>query len=72
MKSFKQVTGKNAKATVCPGGLETACVSKTYPKMPKIAFGPLIKSPHSPIERMNIKTFEECYEVLKGILRAIK
>jgi dipeptidase D len=39
--------------------------------MDLVAFGPTLKSPHTPDERVNIQTVAEFWEFLKNLLKAI-
>ncbi len=52
-------------------GLECGILGDRNPGLDMISFGPTITGAHSPDERVEIKTVEKFYELLKGILREI-
>lgn len=52
-------------------GLECGIISRNYPGMDMISFGPTIKHPHSPDEKVNIKTVEMFYQFLLATLRQL-
>ncbi len=52
-------------------GLECGIIMKNYPKLDAISFGPTIRYPHSPDEKVNIKTVGLFYEFLVETLKNI-
>ncbi|MEJ2194738.1 MAG: aminoacyl-histidine dipeptidase [Ignavibacteriaceae bacterium] len=52
-------------------GLECGILESKKPGLDMISFGPTILGAHSPDEKVNIKTVNKFYELLKGILRKI-
>lgn len=52
-------------------GLECGIIMKNYPKLDAISFGPTIRYPHSPDEKVNIKTVGLFYEFLIETLKNI-
>lgn len=52
-------------------GLECGIIGATYPKLDMISFGPTIRFPHSPDEKVNIATVNEFWKWLVLTLEAI-
>jgi len=44
---------------------------ESYPKLDTISFGPTIKYPHSPDEKVNIKTVQKFFDFLIETLKNI-
>ncbi|MBR3565046.1 MAG: aminoacyl-histidine dipeptidase [Paludibacteraceae bacterium] len=53
-------------------GLECAILGRNYPNMDMISFGPTIKHPHSPDEKVEIKSVEKFYHFLLQTLKNLK
>ena len=68
---FEATFGKKPVVRVCHAGLECSIIGGKYPGMDLVAFGPTLKSPHTPDERVNIQTVVEFWEFLKNLLKAI-
>ncbi|MBN2357167.1 aminoacyl-histidine dipeptidase [candidate division KSB1 bacterium] len=69
--TYKQVTGKQAKYMAIHAGLECGIIGEKFPGMDMISFGPTIQHPHSPDERVNIKTVQVFYQHLIKILETL-
>ncbi len=52
-------------------GLECGLLGGVYPKLDMISFGPTIRFPHSPDEKVNIETVKKFWEFLVAILEGI-
>ena len=52
-------------------GLECGIIGRNYPGMDMISFGPTIEHPHSPDERVNIKTVQDFYYLVQETLKAL-
>ena len=52
-------------------GLECGLFLTKYPKLDMVSFGPTIKGPHSPDERMNIPTVQKFWDLLIEVLKNI-
>lgn len=68
---WKKVTGHEMKVTATHGGLECALLGAKYPKWEMVSIGPNILHPHSPDEKVEIKSVETVWEYLKELLKAI-
>ncbi|MCB9012907.1 MAG: aminoacyl-histidine dipeptidase [Bacteroidales bacterium] len=75
LKTMKEVYqkkyGKIPEVKVIHAGLECGIIGATYPGMELISFGPTIRFPHSPDEKVNIATVGKFYEYLVETLAAI-
>jgi len=75
LKTMKDVYlkkyGKTPEVKVIHAGLECGIIGAAYPKMELISFGPTIRYPHSPDEKVNIATVEKFYNFLVETLAAI-
>lgn len=52
-------------------GLECGIIGRNYPGMDMISFGPTIEHPHSPDERVNIKTVQKFYHYILATLKEL-
>jgi dipeptidase D len=52
-------------------GLEPAFLGKTFPNLDMISIGPTIKFPHSPNEKVEIKTVDKFWKFLLALLQEI-
>ncbi len=75
LKTMKDVYlkkyGKTPEVKVIHAGLECGIIGAAYPKMELISFGPTIRFPHSPDEKVNIATVGKFYEFLTETLASI-
>lgn len=70
-QAYEEVLGVTPKITVIHAGLECGIIQGVMPKMDMISVGPTIRSPHSPDERVNIKTVERTWQVLRRALELV-
>ena len=68
---YKKLFGKEAHIEAIHAGLECGLVGEKYPGMDMLSFGPTLRDVHSPDERINIPTTENCWNFLKAILAEI-
>ncbi len=68
MKLHKELFGKEAVAEAIHAGLETGIIGEKFPGMDMISFGPTIKNPHSPDEKVQISTVERFWTLLTKTL----
>lgn len=69
--SYKRVYGKEPQVLVMHAGLECGIIQGVMPNMDMISFGPEIRHPHSPDEKVEIKTVATTYNVLIDALANI-
>ncbi|MDR1724943.1 MAG: aminoacyl-histidine dipeptidase [Bacteroidales bacterium] len=70
-KTYKNLFGKEPKVMAIHAGLECGLLGGVYPNWDMISFGPTIQSPHSPDERVNIKSVELFWQFLTETLKNI-
>ena len=63
--------GKVPEITAIHAGLECGILGGTYPGLDMISFGPTIRYPHSPDEKVNIPSVAKFWEFLVETLRNI-
>ena len=71
VETYKQEFGEEARVVIIHAGLECGIIGSKYPGMEMIAFGPTIKHPHSPDERVEIATVAKTYRYVQAILKAL-
>lgn len=73
LKAMKEVYhnkfGKTPEQKVIHAGLECGIIGGTYPNLDLISFGPTIKYPHSPDEKVNIPSVKLFYDFLLETLK---
>jgi dipeptidase D len=70
-KIYRKMFGKEPDIKAIHAGLECAIIGGTYPNLDMISFGPTIKYPHSPDEKVNIPSVKKFYDFLCKILEEI-
>ncbi|KXF79815.1 aminoacyl-histidine dipeptidase [Enterovibrio coralii] len=70
-KTYEDIYGRIPNIMVIHAGLECGLFKEPYPNMDMISFGPTIKFPHSPDEKVNIETVGLFWEQMIAILKAI-
>ncbi len=75
LKTMKDVYnnkfGKVPEVKVIHAGLECGILGSKYPNWDMISFGPTIRSPHSPDERVNIESVEKFWDYLVETLKNV-
>lgn len=75
LNTMKQVYldkfGKTPEVKVIHAGLECGIIGDVYKGMDMISFGPTIRHPHSPDEKVNIPTVQKFWEYLIETLKAV-
>ncbi|OIP81781.1 MAG: cytosol nonspecific dipeptidase [Porphyromonadaceae bacterium CG2_30_38_12] len=70
-KVYEVKFGKTPKVMIIHAGLECGILGTNYPDMDMISFGPTIRYPHSPDEKVNIETVQKFWDYLVAILENI-
>ncbi|MCQ1057092.1 aminoacyl-histidine dipeptidase [Photobacterium sp. DNB23_23_1] len=70
-KTYEGIYGRVPNIMVIHAGLECGLFKKPYPNMDMISFGPTIKFPHSPDEKVQIDTVALFWEQMVAILKNI-
>ena len=68
---YKQEFDAEPRIIIIHAGLECGIIGRNYPGMDMISFGPTIKYPHSPDERVNIASVAKYYHFLLATLKAL-
>jgi dipeptidase D len=68
---YKRLFGVDPAVKAIHAGLECGLFLEKYPWLDMISFGPTILDPHSPSERINIKTTEKFWLLLLDVLKNI-
>ena len=70
-KVYENKYGITPKVMIIHAGLECGILGTHYPKMDMISFGPTIRYPHSPDEKVNIATVQKFWDFLLATLANI-
>ena len=65
---YQRLFAREPVIQVIHAGLECAIIGDLYPGMEMISFGPTIRNPHSPDERLHIPSVEKVWEFLTALL----
>jgi dipeptidase D len=68
---YEDIYGHKPHIMVIHAGLECGLFKEPYPEMDMISFGPTIKFPHSPDEKVNIESVGLYWQQMKAILENI-
>lgn len=75
LKTMKEVYnkkyGKVPEVKAIHAGLECGIIGGIYPNLDMISFGPTIRSPHSPDERVKIDTVQKFWDFLVETLKSV-
>ena len=69
--TYQENYGVDPRVIIIHAGLECGIIGRNYPGMDMISFGPTIKYPHSPDEKVNIPSVAKFYEYLLATLKAL-
>lgn len=70
-KAVKASMGKDLELLAVHGGLECGVFKSKWPDMDMVTLGPVGKDVHSPDERLDLQSFDDCYELLKEFLQML-
>jgi dipeptidase D len=70
-KVFETQYGHKPEVKVMHAGLECGIILSNVPGLDTVSFGPTIKFPHSPGEKVEIATVQKFWDYLTGILKEI-
>jgi dipeptidase D len=68
---YKDMYGKTPEIKAIHAGLECGILGGVYPKLDMISFGPTIRYPHSPDEKVNIESVCKFWDFLVETLKHI-
>lgn len=70
-KVHKDVLGTEPEIMIIHAGLECGIIGSKYPNLDMISFGPTIKYPHSPDEKVDIASVDRYWKFLTNLLENI-
>jgi dipeptidase D len=68
---YSKMFGRVPEIKAIHAGLECGLIAGAYPNLDMISFGPTIRFPHSPDEKVNIPSVAKFYEFLCGTLKEV-
>jgi dipeptidase D len=68
---YKDLYGKTPEIKAIHAGLECGLIGGVYPNLDMISFGPTIRYPHSPDEKVNIESVGKFWNFLMGALKNV-
>ena len=68
---YEKMFNEEPRVLACHAGLECGLLGQHYPSMEMISFGPTIKGPHSPDERVSIKSVQKFWKYLRQALELV-
>jgi dipeptidase D len=68
---YKNMFGKIPEIKAIHAGLECGLIGGVYPDLDMISFGPTIRYPHSPDEKVNIESVDRFWKFIVGALKEI-
>lgn len=71
-KKYESLFGEKPKVMAIHAGLECGIIGERYPGLDMISFGPTIKHPHSPDEKVSVKSVQKFWKFLLSILADIQ
>lgn len=66
--NYKNLFGNEPAVMAIHAGLECALLGATYPNWDMVSFGPTIRHPHSPDEKVNIETVDRAWKFLREVI----
>lgn len=70
-QTYQTIFGQQPQIRAIHAGLECGIMVGAYPDWDMVSFGPTIQHPHSPSERVNIKSVENFWKLLTTLLENI-
>jgi dipeptidase D len=71
LEVYNKNFGKVPEIKAIHAGLECGLLGGVYPKLDMISFGPTIRFPHSPDEKVNIETVSKFWDFLVALLKEV-
>ena len=68
---YEDMYNEQPRVQACHAGLECGILNERYPGLDMISFGPTIKNPHSPDEKVHIGSVAKFWELLLEVLKRI-
>lgn len=71
LEVYEKKFGKTPEIKAIHAGLECGLLGGVYPQLDMISFGPTIRFPHSPDEKVNIETVDKFWKFLVALLEDV-
>ncbi|MFP4367433.1 MAG: M20/M25/M40 family metallo-hydrolase, partial [Bacteroidales bacterium] len=68
---YKELYGKTPDVRAIHAGLECGLIGGVYPDLDMISFGPTIRFPHSPDEKVHIESVQKFWNFLVETLKNV-
>lgn len=68
---YEKMYDEKPRVQACHAGLECGILNERYPGLDMISFGPTIKNPHSPDEKVHIESVNKFWNFLLEVLKRI-
>lgn len=68
---YQELFNEAPKVAACHAGLECGIIGRHYPGLDMISFGPTIRHPHSPDEKVHIASVQKFWRYLTGALERV-
>lgn len=68
---YNKIFGKEPKVAAIHAGLECGIIGEKFPGMDMVSFGPDLRNPHSPDEKVHVGSVEKFWKHLVGILETV-
>ena len=72
VKIYNEIFGKEPVVEMIHAGLECGIIGSKYDGMDMISFGPTIKNPHSPDEKLHVPSLEKIWTFMVAFLESYK
>jgi len=69
---YRECFGNEPIVETIHAGLECAVIGSKYPGMDMISFGPTMKNPHSPDEKLNMPSLGKLWDFLVALMKSFK
>ena len=69
---YHEVFGKEPVVELIHAGLECGIIGKKFPGTDMVSFGPTVKNPHSPDEKLEIASIAKVWDFLVELLKNLK
>ena len=69
--AYRAVYGTEPRVTAIHAGLECGALAQRLPGIEMVSFGPEIRAPHSPAERVSVESVGRFWAVLRAVLEAL-
>lgn len=70
-KSYKKIMRSEPEIKIIHAGLECGIIGSKYPNIQMVSFGPTIKYPHSPDEKVNIASVGKFWDTLTDFIKTL-